>query len=167
LVSGDLKGESYEITIISPETMPAPIEPIKTTMNVPGGILWTANAFVDNPSFLNKKTNKMALCLSIVTEIDKGHNGFFNNDYFLNCDKATPNLKQFEFFKTQFLKLWKQPEAPTEEMLIKQFGGQMRLYLRGIAFRWFSYYHMGYTLQFTEIVSKPSNTVEEAKEIAA
>lgn len=155
--------EDYSLIVEPPKGFPAPIETIKTSKNVPGGFLWTAHAFEGNPSFLDPKVDKVTLCLSILAELDKGNKGFFSNAYFMNCNILTPELKQFDYFKEQFLNLWKPAEKPTEDMLMSQFGAQMRIYLRGIIFRLFSYYYMGYKVKFEKYV--PVKT--EVKEASA
>lgn len=160
IVNGTIPTEEYEVIVEAPKGLPLPYEGIKSTKFVPGGILWTPFAFQKDPSFLSDDTDKVALCLSIIFEIDKGQKGFFNDAYFMNCDKLTPGLKQFEFFKEQFLRIWKKETPPTEEVLIAQFGNQMRAYLRAIAFRFFSYYHMGYKIIFKKMESKVAPSVE-------
>lgn len=153
--------DTYQIVVENPKKdFPNPIEIIKTTQHVPGGILWTANAFEGNPSFLDEKVNKVALCKAIIAELDKGDKGFFNNDYFVDCDSVTPHLKQLEFFKTQFLRIWKKPEPPTQDELKLHFAGQMRLYLRAIAFRFFTYYQLGYLIKFVKLENKGTETQE-------
>lgn len=146
----EIPNEEYELIVEPPKGLPSPNEGIKSTKFVPGGILWTPFAFKGDPSFLDENTDKIALCLSIIFELDKGNNGFFTDAYFMNCDRVTPHLKQFDFFKEQFLKIYSKSKF-TEDDLIQQFGIQMRTYLRGIAFRLFSYYHMGYKVIFKKM----------------
>ncbi len=150
--------EDYSIVIEPPKGYPAPLENIKTSKNVPGGFLWTARAFQGQPSFFEKGTDKITLCLSILAELDKGNKGFFNNAYFMNCDILTPELKQFQFFKEQFLKMYKAEVAPTEDLLMSQFGAQMRLYIRNIIFRLFTYYQLGYKVTFNKWVFNTTQT---------
>lgn len=159
--------EDYEVFIEPPNGLPKTNEAIKSTKKVPGGILWMGYAFKGDPSFLDPKVDKIALCLSIIKELDKGNKGYFNNAYFMNCDKLTPTLQQFEFFKNQFNKLWKEKDPPTEEIYMLQFGAHMRLYLRAMAFRFFSYYHMGYSIIFKKMEVKEPVKQEEKVGTAA
>lgn len=138
---------TYEIVVAGPEGYPTPMEAVQYTKNVPGGILWCGSSFIGKPSFLNPETDKVALTLTLIREFDKGEEGVFTAAYFLECDRLTPELRQYDSFKEYVLRIATKKDIPEEDFKTL-YGNQMRSYLRGIAFRLFSYYFMGYNVSF-------------------
>jgi len=143
----------YLIEVEAPSGFPPVLENLRSTKNVPGSILWLPYSFEGNRSYLDSNTDKLALTLSIIAELDKGNAGIFNNAYFMNCSAMTPALKQFETFKAHIQAAIPQEKKPTEDEYMGYFGSHMRTYLRQIAFRFFSYYFMKYKVKFVEHVA--------------
>lgn len=158
--------KEYFIEVVAPPGFPPVAEPLLSTKEVPGSILWLPRSFMGDRSFLDSNTDKLALTLSVIAELDKGNAGAFNNAYFMNCNILTPDLKQFETFKAHIKAAISPDKNPTEDEFMGYFGSHMRNYLRGIAFRFFSYYFMKYKVVFTEKVVVPEKTpvVETAPE---
>ncbi len=145
--------DEYQISLTPPAGFPDAKEAIVRTKYVPGSFLYLPEVYEGTYSFLKETdTSKNAkLCIALILELDKGNKGAFNDEYYVNADKETAGLRQFDSFKKNFLKFWGEKNTPTPEILAVAFGTHMRNYHRAIIFRFLGYFVMGYQVAFTKI----------------
>jgi len=140
---------SFRMTL--PPGVPDPQERVSSFAPRSGNIL-TAVEEVGFLSLDRIPSPVQAQCAlaALIAEIDKGEDGVFTADWWLKTDKMWSNSREFGIFCNEW--------GPHMPVLSRSFPGMTielwyartrREKLREDAFRWFSYYRMGITFEWS------------------
>ena len=139
-------GVHFEIT--APEGMPEADEPIASFARCPGNVLM---ACVDvghkRLDYCEQPQEAADALKALIFALDEGEDGLFSYDYWRKCDKRWSNGRELarELDKWRKLSHHLEEHGHTPESMV---SGARRDRMRKTAWRFLSYFEMGYTIEW-------------------
>lgn len=136
---------SIHVNIIPPKGLPDPYEKIISVATVRGSLLnATEEVGYDRLDKLDSPKKACFALLCVIEEADKGEDGIFNFEYWKEVTQRWDGCREFDKNLKEFRRLEQNLPLTAEKMTSRFF----RQRLRDDAFRFMSYYMMGYEVQW-------------------